>query len=299
MKHIAIFLFIFSSSVSYSQDTISHRYFPLKVGNEWTYYSYTELPPSSFKFKVKITKDTLIEGKKYYFIIAPNLMIYNGWVRYDSSSTCLIKRSDGNGCGVFPNDKIIDSLGSAVGRQVNCFINPYSLRRCILISYPVGILGFTNKHRKVFLHDGLIYANASYMSDVGLTSYCSGEPPPCQNFANLTGCVLNGVVYGDTNLTDISNSSEFIYNSYILNQNYPNPFNPVTTISFYLPVNSEISLNIIDLNGREVMKPIENKKLNQGNHSLNINMSNFPSGVYYYKIKSGSFMQSKKMVLVK
>ncbi|HRE40816.1 MAG TPA: T9SS type A sorting domain-containing protein [Ignavibacteria bacterium] len=300
MKNFALlFIFlIFNSSVS-AQDSISHRFFPLEVGNEWTYYNFTELPISSFKFKVKITKDSIIEGKKYFYFTPSYLSTYTGWVRYDSASTCLIKRADGNGCGIFPNDKIIDSLSSAVGRQINCNLNTFSIRRCILSMYPAGLLGFTNKHRKIFLHDGLTYANAEYMTDVGLIKYCSGEPPPCRNFANLTGCVLNGIVYGDTTLTNIITISNIIPDKFELKQNYPNPFNPSTNISFSIPKSSTVSLKVFDLNGKEVISAINNLFYNGGEYLYSINMSEFPSGVYYIKLSSENSSSTRKMILLK
>jgi hypothetical protein len=92
-----------------------------------------------------------------------------------------------------------------------------------------------------------------------------------------------------------------VYNlptDYTLMQNYPNPFNPVTTISFFIPQNDYVTLKIYNTLGEEVMTAI-NENLEQGYHSVNINMSNEPSGVYLYSISAGSLRDTKKLLLLK
>lgn len=85
---------------------------------------------------------------------------------------------------------------------------------------------------------------------------------------------------------------------YLLSQNYPNPFNPSTTISFTLPIAGNVNLTIFDAAGREI-EEIANKEFSAGTHSISYNAGNLSSGVYFYKIEAGSFIQSKKMILMK
>jgi len=88
--------------------------------------------------------------------------------------------------------------------------------------------------------------------------------------------------------------------SFELKQNYPNPFNPSTTIEFILPnnINENVSLKIFDILGREVATLI-NRSLKAGYHKINFNADAIPSGVYFYRLKAGPFIDSKKMVLLK
>jgi len=92
---------------------------------------------------------------------------------------------------------------------------------------------------------------------------------------------------------DITNPVE-----YKLNQNYPNPFNHRTTIEFTIPKSEFITLKIYSICGQEFLTLISDN-LTPGNHKFNWDASGFASGVYYYKIETGSFNQIKKLLLIK
>ena len=85
---------------------------------------------------------------------------------------------------------------------------------------------------------------------------------------------------------------------YNLSQNYPNPFNPSTTIRYSIPNQSHVVLKIYDLTGREI-KILVNDIKTPGNYSVSFNASELSSGIYFYKLTAGDFVQTKKMVLVK
>ncbi|MEX0610245.1 MAG: T9SS type A sorting domain-containing protein [Balneolaceae bacterium] len=83
-----------------------------------------------------------------------------------------------------------------------------------------------------------------------------------------------------------------------LNQNYPNPFNPTTKIQFTLPMASEVQLIIYNALGQQVATLLDNR-MTAGTHSLNWNAQSMASGVYFYTIKAGDFLQTRKMILLK
>lgn len=85
---------------------------------------------------------------------------------------------------------------------------------------------------------------------------------------------------------------------FALLQNHPNPFNAVTQIQFDLPDASEVRLTIFDVTGREVASLV-NESLAPGQHSVSFNASALSSGVYFYRLAAGSFVETKKMVLLK
>ncbi len=90
-----------------------------------------------------------------------------------------------------------------------------------------------------------------------------------------------------------------------LSQNYPNPFNPTTTISYTIPTSEThatsqqlVQLKIYDILGREVATLV-NKKQQPGNYEVTFNASNLSSGVYYYQLRSGNLVQTRKMIYMK
>ena len=94
-----------------------------------------------------------------------------------------------------------------------------------------------------------------------------------------------------------------IPNEFALMQNYPNPFNPTTKITFSLPGDNFVTVKVYDMLGREV-KTLVNDYQNAGNHTMNWNGDDnsgqkVASGTYIYRITAGSFVATKKMVLLK
>ena len=86
--------------------------------------------------------------------------------------------------------------------------------------------------------------------------------------------------------------------SFSLEQNYPNPFNPTTTISYELPANSFVSLKVYDILGNEVAT-LTNEKEDAGSYSVKFDGSKLASGVYFYRLTAGNFVNVKKLVLLK
>jgi len=85
---------------------------------------------------------------------------------------------------------------------------------------------------------------------------------------------------------------------FYLFQNYPNPFNPKTVIKYQLPKSGYISLDIFNIEGKEIEKLFYNRQ-ETGTYEIEFNGSNIPSGVYFYKISLNDFTQTKKMILIK
>jgi len=86
--------------------------------------------------------------------------------------------------------------------------------------------------------------------------------------------------------------------AYDLYQNYPNPFNPSTIINYQLAVGSQVTLKVYGVLGNEVATLVNEKKP-AGTYELKWNAANLPSGVYFYRIQAGSFVETKKMILLK
>ncbi len=278
--------FLITNSQTFSQDTNSAKFFPLKIGNSWTYYESSLYFVPYYK-RVIVTKDSVISNHKYYYLSG----LFN-WIRYDSTNGNLLMHAPNQGCSGYQNDRIIDSLASSVNNVVNC-LGP---KTCNGITTQ-NVFSITTQV-KTFTFNGVTYGGTNYAKNIGRISSCSGEPPPCIFFSELRGCIINGIIYGDTTVTAINQNSNTIPEKYFLSQNYPNPFNPTTKIRFQVPVNSFVTLVVYDVLGKNVQSLV-NEHLQQGNYDFNWNAENFPSGIYYYKLTSESFSETKKMILLK
>jgi hypothetical protein len=123
----------------------------------------------------------------------------------------------------------------------------------------------------------------------------------------LMGCIIDGVLYGDTNtFVGINQLSTEIPEQYSLLQNYPNPFNPITHFEFRIADFGLVTLTVYNSIGEEI-QTIVNEELSPGTYKADFDGSNLPSGVYFYRLEAFdpstplrvTFTQTKKMVLIK
>ena len=96
----------------------------------------------------------------------------------------------------------------------------------------------------------------------------------------------------------ISDSLPVIPSSYAISQNFPNPFNPKTIIRYSIPVAGDVSLIIYNLKGEEIARLVDGFQP-AGEYNIVWDASNVSSGVYFYRLQSGGFTQTKKMVVLK
>jgi hypothetical protein len=95
--------------------------------------------------------------------------------------------------------------------------------------------------------------------------------------------------------TPVSNEKPL---TYALEQNYPNPFNPATIIKYQLPQAGHALIKLYDVLGREVKTLLDGEK-EAGYYSITVDASQLASGVYFYQLRSGSFVQTKKLLLLR
>ena len=101
-----------------------------------------------------------------------------------------------------------------------------------------------------------------------------------------------------TNITKVENENLTLPEGFSLHQNFPNPFNPGTKIIYSVPQSSKIIIKVFDVLGNEI-ETLVNEEKSVGTYELNWNAANLPSGVYLYQLKAGSYLQTKKMILLK
>ncbi|MFA5403661.1 MAG: YCF48-related protein, partial [Ignavibacteria bacterium] len=124
------------------------------------------------------------------------------------------------------------------------------------------------------------------------------------HFSNVqTGWIATnlGYIYQTTNggsTIGIQQISSEIPKEYKISQNYPNPFNPSTTIRLELPKKEYVNLTVYNVNGIEIERLINGVK-NAGSYEISFDGSNISSGIYYYRLMTVKFTDTKKMILIK
>jgi photosystem II stability/assembly factor-like uncharacterized protein len=116
-----------------------------------------------------------------------------------------------------------------------------------------------------------------------------------------TGTVVgeNGTILRMSTATGIQNNNPSeLPQEFSLLQNYPNPFNPLTTISYSVPEIEFVTLKVYDVLGNKIATLINEEKP-VGSYEIEFNVTNHPSGIYFYRLQAGTFVETKKMILLK
>jgi len=237
-----------------------------------------------------------------FYLSAPNLTIPDNTTVYDS---IMVSDFPGNLTAIDVFVGIEHTYISDLGITI---IAPNGNQALLL--YDRGGAG---KHLLTFFNDNYI-----------LTSTTAGYNPPWSSFLkpdNAMGTFGNTPVNGkwkikisDNQTSDVGTLIEWglrfnasigirkidekIPNKFNLYQNYPNPFNPTTNIKFDLPKNLFVSLKIYDILGKEVANLISSE-LTAGSYNAEWNASQYSNGIYFYRIETGNYKETKKMLLIK
>lgn len=174
-------------------------------------------------------------------------------------------------------------------------------------------LGFTEPNiTSLAIHGSTVFAGTdssgiflSIGNGTTWTAFNTGLPNPYVSSLALNDRYIYAGILGglwrrplSDVVVSVSPLRNIILSNYRLEQNYPNPFNSATNISFGLRSRSFVSLKIYDVIGREVATLVF-EKLSAGNHTRRWDAEKLPSGVYFYCLKTESYSETKKLVLLK
>lgn len=136
----------------------------------------------------------------------------------------------------------------------------------------------------------------------GLTWHQYQDLPSGNGCTDLTGGGLQAnrpnLAFILNSIIDIKQVGTEIPNKYSLRQNYPNPFNPVTKISFDIPKKAFVSLKVYDILGKEITTLVNEDKP-AGKYIVDFSASNLSSGIYFYKLESNDFVETRRMIVLK
>lgn len=288
----SICVLIFFNIESRTQD-----YYPLQIGNRWDYLSL-HFDPITFEvdssyFSVKIIGDSLFPNGELYYIIDSNDLTGGKYVRGDSRFIYYWDE--------YPQaeEDTLYRLISEVGETWEVIFPPITH---VTLEVKDTVWIFSNLSTILgFELDGLMVYYITLSDKFGpVKFFWTGEPPGTDYRENiLIGCIIDSVIYG--NLVSVK-SEQLPPKDFFLLQNYPNPFNATTSIQYAIGSRQFVTLKIFDILGNEIATLVNEEK-QPGIYEVEFNASsgigNLVSGIYFYQLRAGDFVQTKKMVLMK
>ncbi|MBK9097686.1 MAG: T9SS type A sorting domain-containing protein [bacterium] len=148
--------------------------------------------------------------------------------------------------------------------------------------------------------EGSDFATIGFVNGKGTTS-------EKQNYLYKDKILADGKYYyrlkqidylGQSDYSEIIEMDIRLFSSYLLEQNFPNPFNPTTTIGYGLKEKSNVKIIVINSIGEEVASLVNEEK-ESGYHTIEFNAEKLPSGVYFYQLQAGAYVEAKKMILLR
>jgi hypothetical protein len=143
---------------------------------------------------------------------------------------------------------------------------------------------------------GTVWGPSTDLQNIAAVAYPVGDTVAFNSPPNSVEYVLLDA--GKNIISAIDGNINRIPDRFELSQNYPNPFNPTTVISYQLPTTAMVTLKVYDVLGREVATLV-NARQSAGTYSVTFNGAALASGVYFYRLQTGSFVQTKKLMLMK
>ncbi len=289
-------------------DTLTEalKFYPLETGDYWEYGNhYWEFPyydDSSF-FSIEITGDTLLSNNNVYKIFTRKNIPFDGHVgktyeRIDSLTACVYRYTNDT---IFTNNEyLIDSLLSNSGDYFSGSYYGYSSTPGIFSTlclnfYADTVLNYPTEIRELADESIIPVTNLLFAKGFGFVNSSSCEFG-C-GITYLKYAKIEGVEYG-TQITGVDNKNYIQPENYILYQNYPNPFNPTTNIQFSIPHSGIVTLKVYDVLGNEI-RTLVNEEKTAGTYNIEFDGSNLASEIYFYVLRTGGFVQSRKMLLLK
>jgi hypothetical protein len=276
-------IFVILSSSTFSQD-----YFPLEIGNRWDYLVWVKNPgiPGFYDtLSVEIIDQRVLPNGMEYFEFLTSLPFWPltqpRFIREENDYFFYYDESDSSDCFAFRFDLPEDTFY-------------YNCRNMVMNVWTIesmNIFGQYNLHQHQ-LGDFIYYI---FSENFGIYEYWD-DFDLVRSYYYLKGCIISGVAYG--NLLVSAEGSRNLVMNYILFQNYPNPFNPSTKIEFHIADFGFVSLKVYDLLGSEVATLVNEEKP-AGEYEVEFDGNKLPSGIYFYQLIAGDFVEAKKMILLK
>lgn len=288
--------FLLVVEIVYSQADSVFSYMPLAIGNQWQYRVHEVIPPSidsTYYSLFMVEGDTIMPNGYQYKVISEGNSSER-YVNIDSTTACVYEYESGSSRG-FMTDSLRCSEGDWFGLGIYCEL----IDTATVLNYQTWIMttervgpDFTERHTLAI--------------DIGMTyqyNFIAGGGWWADIYKTLVYAKINGNEFGKL-VTSLNETKNELVN-YKLYQNYPNPFNPETKISYNILKDAFVTIKIFDVLGNEIVtlvneeKPVGTYQVKFNSRDLHNQKGTITSGVYFYQLKAGSYIETKKMLLMK
>jgi len=254
--------------------------YPLHAGNLWQYSVW----PNSY-VSTMVIGDTILSNGKTYVILSGG---FGGLLRQEE--TRVFQWSD------YANaERVVYDFAGRTGDTVATAARLGDTVDVIVLDYGMADMFGRTLNTWRFLEQSRhtsMYILRTVVDSIGVSTVQA----EVGDFFGLRGAIIDGVQYGIIN--KIHEANHQIPGEFVLYQNYPNPFNPTTTIEFQLPHSAFVSLIVFNVLGREVTRLLA-ADLEAGTHRVLLKAGDFASGVYYYRLTAGHFVDTKRFILLR
>ena len=290
MRYAAIAaLVVFFSIVSVHAQTLDSAlaFFPTSIGDMWEYAIYSGYigPPGQLvgHWFSEFKGDTVVSDGKAYRILRSgpdqNNLTYSAYYRVDSTIANVYSYSAGR-----VQESLWDSLRDGLGDR-----NQWGIVFDVVNEVILG----TSTVTKV---SGWPYHKYSLSYGFGNTREYTENPDESTSLYELVYAKINGKEYGT--ILAVVPTGPTIPTEFELRQNYPNPFNPSTTIQYGLPQRSRVTLTVFNTPGQQVATLV-NAYQEAGYHDVRFDASGLASGVYFYRLRAGDCVATKRLIVVR
>jgi len=300
LYNLFCFFFLISIRTAYSHSDSVFAYLPLQIGNQWQYeVHYVVTGPSNIDTTYYslsfVERDTIMpNGYQYQVIKNNNLNQEYTYINIDSVTACVYEYDNDSSRG-FKTDSLRCSEGDWFGTGSYCMF----IDTATILNYRTWTMGIDRSRPDITVTHKLAM-------DIGMVYHTKAESEGTwweTTTRTVVYANINGNEFGELVNVKINITSELTdYNLYL---NYPNPFNPSTRIKYQIPELSFVTLKVYDVLGREVAslvneeKPAGSYEVEFGSRSGRSGIGDLPSGIYFYRLQAGNFIQNKKMLLMK
>lgn len=302
---LAICVLLSPTATLFAQTDSALGFFPLYTGDlhQFHYhYSHLACPPSppgphthSSHHIEQVWGDTLLPTGFQYKILMSNVP-EDSWLRYlrvDTASANVYRYEDYPS----PHDVLMDSLRATTG---SWFVRDgWMLTECIGVDTTtiLGELTIVKRFRAHYVH-GADYGLAYGLGRISHVTYQdNGCYPVLENlFRDITFARIGGQEHGI--FVSVGEQQGQLPTHFELGQNFPNPFNPTTTIEVSVSQTRHVNLTVFDLLGQEVATLVAHE-LPPGKHKVEWNAEGVASGVYFYRLRAGDVVQTKRLILLR